>query len=90
MIQIQFIKNENRAVAYDNNKEIGECEFIETENVWNIIHTGVDIKYQGKGIAKDLVNCIIENAKKWNKNLISECSYAKKVLETSNIDRRRG
>lgn len=84
MIHIKFIKKENRAVAYDNEIEIGECEFQELENTWNIIHTVVDSKYQGQGIAKILVKCIIENSEKYNKILIAECSYAKKVLEANN------
>lgn len=80
MINIRFIKKENRAVAYDNEIEIGECEFKELKDTWNIIHTVVDSKYQGQGIAKKLVKCVIENSKKCNKNLIAECSYAKKVI----------
>ena len=81
MINIKFIKKENRAVAYDNNVEIGECNVEEVGDIWNIIHTGVNSKYQGKGIAKMLVECVIENSEKFNKNLIAECSYAKKILE---------
>lgn len=82
MIDIKFIKEENRAVAYDNEIEIGVCEFKELGDTWNIIHTVVDSKYQGQGIAKMLVKCVVENSKKCNKDLIAECSYAKKVLET--------
>ena len=82
MISIIFISKENRAVSYDNNIEIGECVFKELENIWNIIHTGVDRKYQGQGIAKRLVKCVIENSKECNKKVIVECSYAKKILET--------
>lgn len=81
MISIIFISKENRAVSYDNNIEIGECVFKELENIWNIIHTGVDRKYQGQGIAKRLVKCVIENSKECNKKVIAECSYAKKILE---------
>ena len=84
MVNIKFIRKENRAVAYDNDIEIGECEFKELEDTWNIIHTVVDSKYQGQGIAKTLVKCVIENSEKCNKNLIAECFYAKKVLETNN------
>ena len=82
MISIIFISKENRAVSYDNNIEIGECVFKELENIWNIIHTGVDRKYQGQGIAKRSVKCVIENSKECNKKVIAECSYAKKILET--------
>ena len=81
MVNIKFIKKENRAVAYDDEIEIGECEFQELEDTWNIIHTRVDNKYQGKGIAKTLVKCMIEHSEKCNKNLIAKCSYAKRVLE---------
>lgn len=84
MVNIKFIRKENRAVAYDNDIEIGECEFKELKDTWNIIHTVVDSKYQGQGIAKILVKCVIENSEKCNKNLTAECSYAKKILETNN------
>lgn len=82
MINIKFIKSENRAVAYDEKTEIGECKFEKMENTWNIVHTGVDSEYQGQGIAKKLVKCIMENSKKCNKNIIAECSYAKKIIES--------
>ena len=83
MIKIKF--EENKSVAYDENKKIGECDFIEENNTWNIIHTEVDNTYQGQGIAKKLVECVIENAKKQNKNIIADCSYAKMVLESQNL-----
>ena len=83
MINIKFLKEENRAVIYDENKEIGECNYIENENTWNIVHTVVDTNYQGQGLARKLVECIIENSKTYNKTLIADCSYAKKVIESN-------
>lgn len=79
MIKINF--EENKSVAYDDNKQVGECDFIEMKDTWNIVHTEVDDAYQGQGIARKLVECVIENAKKYNKKLIADCSYAKIVLE---------
>ena len=84
MIEIVFKNEENRAVAYDNDKEIGECTFVENENTWNIVHTEVDNAYQGQGIARKLVECVIENAKKANKEIVADCSYAKRVIEGQN------
>ena len=81
MIEIIFEKEKNRAIALDGTTQIGECDFLETKDCWNITHTEVDNYYQGQGIARKLVECVIENAKKENKKLIAECSYAKKVLE---------
>lgn len=84
MIEVKFDKNNNKSIAYDNNIKIGECDFIEVDECWNITHTEVSNSYQGQGIARKLVTNIIENAKKYNKRLIAECSYAKKVIENNN------
>lgn len=81
MIEIKFEKENNKSVAYDNNVEIGECVFVETEKYWNIVHTKVSDLYQGQGIAKKLVENVMENAKVYNKVLIAECSYAKRMIE---------
>ena len=81
MIKIKFDKINNRAIALDADTIIGECNFVENEEYWNIIHTGVNNSYQGQGIARKLVDCIIRKAKDCNKNVIAECSYAKKMLE---------
>ena len=79
MIKINF--EENKSVAYDDNKQVGECDFIEKGDTWNIIHTEVNDTYQGQGIARKLVECVIENAKKSKKRIKADCSYAKRVLE---------
>lgn len=82
MIKINF--ENDRVIAYNEDKRIGECDFVEKEGTWNIVHTEVDKNYQGQGIARKLVECVIENAKKFNKKIIADCSYAKMVLERQN------
>ena len=81
MIEIKFDKNNNKSIAYDVDTKIGECEFIEQGECWNIIHTEVSNLYQGQGIARKLVECIMEEANKNNKKLIADCSYAAKVIK---------
>lgn len=81
MIKIVFDKENNKSLAYDENAKIGECKFIESEGTWNIVHTEVSNLYQGQGIARKLVEIVIEEAKKCNMNLIADCSYARKVIE---------
>lgn len=77
VIEIKF--EDNKSVAYDGEIKIGECDFIELNNIWNITHTEVVSSYQGQGIARKLVECIIENA--GDKTLKADCSYAKKILD---------
>ena len=81
MIKIIFEKNQNKSIAYDNNNKIGECDYIEEDDCWNIIHTEVDNSYQGQGIARKLVENILENAQIYNKKIIADCSYANRVIE---------
>ena len=80
MIEIKFLKSENKSIALEDNKIIGECQFVEEKNTWNIIHTFVSNEYRGQDIARKLVECVIEEAEKNNKKIIADCSYAKKVL----------
>lgn len=81
MVKIKFDKKNNRAIALKSEIIIGECKFIENEKFWNIIHTEVNNLYQGQGIARRLVDCILMESKKYNVELIAQCSYAKKILE---------
>ena len=74
MIKIVFEKNENRAVAYDSNIKVGECDFEEINDIWNITHTEVDSAYQGQGIARKLVENVIENSRKFHKKIEATCS----------------
>ncbi|HIQ94058.1 TPA: N-acetyltransferase [Candidatus Ventrenecus stercoripullorum] len=82
MVQILWNKKENQAVALDEEKVIGICEFIEEKDTWNIIHTEVDENYRGQKIAKRLVMKVIEEAKNEKKKVIADCSYAQKILES--------
>ena len=75
MIEIKFEKEQNKSIVYDGNNQIGECSFIEHGEEWNIVHTEVSNLYQGQGIARKLVESVIEN-------VVAECSYAKKILES--------
>lgn len=86
MIKIKFEKENNKSVAYDENVKIGECVFVETKEFWNIVHTEVSSLYQGQGIARKLVENIIENAKKYNKTLIAECSYANEIIKSKKMN----
>ena len=81
MIKIVFDRKENKSIAYNNNTQIGECDFIEKEEYWNIVHTEVNNSYQGQGIARKLVESVIKNAKNYDKKIIADCSYAKKIIE---------
>ena len=64
MIEIVFKLDENKAIAYDSENKVGECDFEKIDDIWNITHTEVDSDYQGQGIARKLVENVIENSRK--------------------------
>lgn len=82
MVEIKFEKEKNRSVAISDGKVIGECDFIINEDNINIIHTVVSSDFQGQGIARKLVECVLGNIKEYNKDIIADCSYARKIIES--------
>ena len=82
-IIINFNLRESRSVALNNGDIIGYCQYKEQDNVWSITHTVVKQEFGGRGIAKRLVLAVIEVARKNNKKINPICSYAKKMIESS-------
>ena len=79
-IRVEFDEEGARSVAFDSNKQVGECDCRTEGDNWIIVHTEVDPEYSGKGIAKRLVFKLAEEAERRKKNVIPVCSYAVKVL----------
>lgn len=73
MIEIKFERN--RSAAYDGEKLAGECCFETSGGVWTLNHTFVDPSYGGQGIAKKLLECVVENARKDGAKIKAVCSY---------------
>ena len=82
-IVINFNQRESRSVALNEGNIIGYCQYKEEKNVWSITHTVVKQEFGGRGIAKRLVLAVIEEARKQNKKINPICSYAKKMMESS-------
>lgn len=81
-VKIEF--KDNKSVALLENNEIGVCEFKVTDEGWIIFHTEVNPNYKGQGIAKRLLDAIVNEARNRKIKIIPECSYAKKVMNRNN------
>ena len=80
-IRIVFEEAERQALAYDGDKPNGECEYtVDRTGKWVIVHTGVRPEYNGRGIAKRLVEKIIEAARERGTKIIPVCSYAQRMM----------
>ena len=82
-IIINFNQRESRSVALSEGNIIGYCQYKEKNDVWSITHTVVKQEFGGRGIAKRLVLAIIEVARKNNKKINPICSYAVKMMTSS-------
>ena len=80
-IRVEFDSDGNRSVALLGEDMIGECDYQEKEDGWEIYHTGVEPEYEGRGIAKRLVFRVVEEAERQKKKVIPVCSYAAKILK---------
>ena len=81
-VKIEF--KGNKSVALFGNNEIGVCEFKDSDEGWIIFHTEVNPNYKGQGIAKRLLDAIVNEARNRKIKIIPECSYAKKVMNRNN------
>ena len=82
-IIINFNQRESRSIALNEGNIIGYCQYKEENNVWSITHAVVKQEFGGRGIAKRLVLAVIDEARKNNKKINPICSYAKKMMESS-------
>lgn len=81
MIKIQYEPPLKRSAAYDETKLIGECDYQESNQSWTIFHTEVNPEYGGQGIARKLVECVLDEAEQKGIEIKATCSYAVKVLK---------
>ena len=80
-LDVVYVAAAKRAVAYVNKKQAGYCSYYESGGKWIIDHTVVEELYQNKGIAGQLVQCILDEARKRGIEVEAMCSYAVKWFE---------
>ena len=80
-IRVVFEESKQQATAYDGDKQIGECQYnIDRAGQWVIMHTGVRPEYNGRGIAKRLVECVIAASRERGVKIVPLCSYAQRMM----------
>ncbi len=81
MIDIRYEQENNQAAAYDGEKQIGVCQYHVLPGIWTIFHTFTEPEYGGQGIARQMVECVGNEAEQAQIKLEATCWYAKKVLQ---------
>ncbi len=66
--------------CYDSGEFVGECAFVENDGKWELNHTFVKKSHEGRGIAKLLLDELLDNARKNGVKIIPTCSYVAKVM----------
>ena len=80
-MNIVFNKEAKEVEALDGNKKIGYLQFEEDGSIWKATHTVVEKKYGGRGIAGDLLDKFVEEARDKNKKIYPICSYVVKKFD---------
>lgn len=81
-LKIVFDEINNQSLAFVDEQNVGECQYEIKNGSWYIMHTGVRPEFGGRGIARMLVEKVVEEANKRNVKVVPICSYAQKVLLT--------
>lgn len=83
-MEFLFEESANRSVVLDGGKEIGECTFVASGDKWTINHTFVEPAYEGRGIARQLVEKVIEVARDRGKKVAATCPYVVALFQKTN------
>lgn len=73
---METIIKEDRIELIQEDKVVGKIEFVKDGNELTIAHTIVNSLFRGQGIAKILMEKVIELAKEKGLKIIPVCSYA--------------
>ena len=79
-MQIRYEVEHGRSAAYDGENRVGIAEFEDADGRWVITHTEVDPAYGGQGIARRLIEVLIEAARSSGAKIVPVCSYAEKMM----------
>ena len=83
MMEIKFGNNEFY-IENEQKERLGEITFYDKNPTTIVIdHTYVHETLRGQSIARTLVNQVVRFAREHNKKIIPLCSYADKVLSSS-------
>ena len=77
---MELIKNNNRFSFIENEETVGYVEFEIHDDELSVLHTVVNEKFQGRGIARSLMKEIEIYAKSHELKIIPICSYAAKYF----------
>ncbi|MDO5028949.1 MAG: GNAT family N-acetyltransferase [Bacillota bacterium] len=83
MIKIVYEEEKNRSVAYDEDKEVGECSYriSPKAKLWIVDHTFVEPTYRGQQIAQRLFAEIVERAREKGFKIYPLCPFAIREME---------
>lgn len=79
-MSLMIVFEGSRTACYDSGEFVGECAFVENDGKWELNHTFVKKSHEGKGIAKMLLDELLDNARKQGMKIIPACSYVAKVM----------
>lgn len=78
---METIIKEDKIELIQEDKVVGKIEFVKDDNELTITHTIVNPLFRGQGIAKILMEKVIELAKEKGLKIIPVCSYATSYFE---------
>ena len=78
---MELLREKNKVVMKLDDKKIGEITWIEDNNNLVVDHTFVDPAHRGKDYARQLVDAVVDIARKENRMIMPVCPYVVKVFD---------
>lgn len=79
---MEITKGDHRFYIKENNKLVGEATYVpQGEDKWAIDHTFVSPDKRGQGLAEQLVDEVVSEAKKEDKKIVAVCPYVVRLFQ---------
>lgn len=83
MIEMDYQTSEKRSLTIDSNKAVGKCTYSDANGSWVINHTFVLPEYEEQGIAKRLVEKLMDHVRQEKGKVSATCPYAVALFKKS-------
>lgn len=83
MVDIQFMQEERRAVALLEDQIVGYASYVDSKGdaIWILDHTYVDNNLRGQGIAAQIVDAVVDEARMQGVKIDPECPYVETLFK---------
>ena len=79
-IEVRHNPDESRYEIWRDGERVGHSDYRRNGNELTFVHTEVDRKFRGEGLAEQLVRSALDDLRRRGETLVSECPFVSRFV----------